>query len=75
LLNSSHSSPFDDLPPSVEKTPYDFELGRFTRAEILKTIKILKKHKFLGGDSLPPELYKKCPEVKAEQIHGIFQDI
>ena len=75
FLNPSNSSPSDDLPPSVEKKPYDVELGRPTRAEILKTIKTLKKHKSLGEDGLPPELYKKCPEVTAEQIHGILQDV
>ena len=42
FLNPSNSSPSDDLPPSVEKKPYDVELGRPTRAEILTTIKTLK---------------------------------
>ena len=56
------------------KKPNDDELGANTRAEILKIIETLKNHEPHNEDGLPPELYKKCPEVTAEQIHGILQD-
>ena len=49
-------------------------MGAPTRAKILKTIITLKNHKSSGEDGLSPELYKKCPKVTAEQIHGILQD-
>ncbi|XP_065584586.1 uncharacterized protein LOC136043608 [Artemia franciscana] len=75
LLNPSPSSTHDAFPPSVSKEPYYIELDTPTRAEILKAIKTLKNHKAPGEDGLPPELYKQCPEVTAEQLHGILDEV
>ena len=75
FLNPSSSSTHDAFPPSVSKEPYDIELDTPTRAEILKAIKTLKNHKAPGEDGLPPELYKQCPEITAEQLHGILEEV
>ena len=75
LLNPSPSSAPDAFPPAVSKEPYDVELDTPTRAEILKAIKTLKNHKAPGEDGLPPEVYKQCPEVTAEQLHGILEEV
>ena len=61
--------------PSVPKEPYNIELDTPTRTKIPKAIKTLKNHKAPGEDSLPPELYKQCPEITAEQFHGILEEV
>ncbi|XP_065583878.1 uncharacterized protein LOC136042877 [Artemia franciscana] len=75
LLNPSPSSAHEASLPSVSKEPYDIELDTPTTAEILKAIKTLKSHQAPGEDGLPPELYKQCPEVTVEQLHGILEEV